>query len=291
MLPLRSQHTIAKPVEVTGFGYWSGQDIRVEFRPADVGTGLVFVRRDLASLPRIPALVANRIETPLRTTLVSNGNSVEMVEHVLAACAGLELDNCEIWVDQSEMPGCDGSAQAFVDALTKAGIVEQDALRERLVVMDVTRVGDDESWVEIRPWPRGGFKVKYRLDYGSENAIGRQTIELAVTPETFCRELAGARTFLLESEAEWLRSRGLGTRVTVQDLVVFGDEGPIGNELRFEDECVRHKTLDLVGDFALAGCEIVGQVIAHRSGHRLNAELVRVLLAEGEVVGEQRRTA
>ncbi|MCA9142389.1 MAG: UDP-3-O-[3-hydroxymyristoyl] N-acetylglucosamine deacetylase [Planctomycetaceae bacterium] len=291
MLPLRSQHTITKPVVVTGFGYWSGQDIRVEFRPAPAGTGLVFVRKDIPSQPRIPALVANRIETPLRTTLVSHGVSVEMVEHVLAACAGLEVDNCEIWVDQPEMPGCDGSSQAFVDALTEAEIVAQDALRSRLVVTEVTRVGDEDSWVEIRPRPRGGFKVKYRLDYGSDNAIGRQTIELAVTPKTFRSELAAARTFLLESEAEWLRSRGLGTRVTTKDLVVFGDEGPIDNELRFEDECVRHKTLDLVGDFALAGCEIVGQVMAQRSGHRLNAELVRVLLAEGEIIGEQRRTA
>jgi UDP-3-O-acyl-N-acetylglucosamine deacetylase len=214
-----------------------------------------------------------------------------MVEHVLAACAGLEVDNCEIWVDQPEMPGCDGSSQEFVDALTEAEIVAQDALRSRLVVTEVTRVGDEDSWVEIRPRPRGGFKVKYRLDYGSDNAIGRQTIELAVTPKTFRSELAAARTFLLESEAEWLRSRGLGTRVTTKDLVVFGDEGPIDNELRFEDECVRHKALDLVGDFALAGCEIVGQVMAQRSGHRLNAELVRVLLAEGEIIGEQRRTA
>ncbi len=291
MLPPRSQHTIAKTVEVTGFGYWSGQDIRVEFRPADVGTGLVFVRRDVAALPRIAAVVANRIETPLRTTLSSEGVTVEMVEHVLAACAGLEVDNCEIWVDQPEMPGCDGSSQVFVDALTRAGIVEQKAIRKRLVVKEVTRVGDGESWVEIRPRPRGGFALRYRLDYGSDSAIGRQTIELAVTPSAFRRELAPARTFLLESEAEWLRSRGLGTRVTEKDLLVFGDEGPIGNELRFDDECVRHKALDLVGDFALAGCELIGLVIAHRSGHRLNAELVRALLSEGELAGEQRRTA
>lgn len=291
MPPLRSQHTIAKPVTVTGFGYWSGQDIRVEFRPAEVGTGLVFVRQDIDSHPRISALVGNRIETPLRTTLVSHGVSVEMVEHVLAACAGLEVDNCEIWVDQPELPGCDGSSQVFVDALLEAGIVKQGATRERLVVTDVTRVGDDESWVEIRPRPKGGLKVKYRLDYGSDNAIGRQTIELKITPSSFRKELASARTFLFESEAEWLRSRGLGTRVTVEDLIVFGDEGPIGNELRFEDECVRHKTLDLVGDFALAGCEIVGQVIAHRSGHRLNAELIRALLVEGEIIGAQRRSA
>lgn len=291
MSPLRSQHTIARSVDVLGFGYWSGQDVRVEFRPADAGTGLVFVRRDVASRPRIAALVENRVETPLRTTLAVNGVSVEMVEHVLAACAGLELDNCEIWVDQPEMPGCDGSSQVFVDALSDAGIVKQDASRQRLVVTETTRVGDEQSWVEIRPRSQGGLKVKYRLDYGNESAIGRQTLELVVNPKSFCRELASARTFLLESEAEWLRSCGLGTRVTVEDLVVFGDEGPIGNELRFEDECVRHKALDLVGDFALAGCEIVGQVVAHRSGHRLNAELVRALLLEGQVIGEQRRSA
>ncbi|MEO8494048.1 MAG: UDP-3-O-acyl-N-acetylglucosamine deacetylase [Planctomycetota bacterium] len=291
MLPPRSQHTIAKTVEVTGFGYWSGKDIRVEFRPAEPGTGLVFVRRDIASLPRIPALVANRIETPLRTTLVSKGVSVEMVEHVLAACAGLEVDNCEIWIDRPEMPGCDGSSQIFVDALTDAGIVEQAARRQRLIVAELTRVGDDDNWVEIRPRKQGGFSLKYRLDYGSESAIGRQTIELVVTPKAFRSELAPARTFLLEAEAEWLRGQGLGTRVTTKDLLVFGDNGPIDNELRFENECVRHKALDLVGDFALAGCEIVGQVIAYRSGHRLNAELVRALLSEGQVAGEQRQTA
>jgi UDP-3-O-[3-hydroxymyristoyl] N-acetylglucosamine deacetylase len=291
MLSFRSQHTIAEPVSVTGFGYWSGQDIRVEFRPAAAESGLVFIRQDIDSHPRIPAVVANRIETPLRTTLVSNGVSVEMVEHIMAACVGIQVDNCEIWVDQSEMPGCDGSSRAFVEALDKAGIVEQDAARSQLVVTEVTRVGDEDSWVEVRPRARGEFAVKYRLDYGPENAIGRQTMELVVTPDTFRKELASARTFLLEAEAEWLRSRGLGARVTVEDLIVFGDTGPIGNELRYEDECVRHKTLDLVGDFALAGCDIVGQVIAHRSGHRLNAELVRELLSEGEVVGEQRRTA
>jgi UDP-3-O-acyl-N-acetylglucosamine deacetylase len=112
-----------------------------------------------------------------------------------------------------------------------------------------------------------------------------------VTPVTFAKELAPARTFLLEDEAAWLKSRGLGTRVTHQELLVFGPEGPLDNSLRFENECVRHKALDLVGDLALAGCDIVGRIIAYKSGHRLNAELVKVLLSEGRMEGALRRTA
>ena len=133
--------------------------------------------------------------------------------------------------------------------------------------------------------------VKFRLDYGRENAIGRQTLAMRITPEGFRRELAPARTFLLKSEAEWLQQQGLGCRATARDLLVFDEHGPIDNQLRFPDECVRHKVLDLVGDFALAGCDIVGHVIAHRSGHRLNAGMVRALLAEGEMVGSWRRSA
>jgi len=291
MNSLRPQQTIADVAEVQGFGYWSSRDVRVEFRPAPTGSGLVFVRRDLASCPRVPALIANRIETPLRTTLVSSGASVEMVEHVLAACSGLQIDNCEILVDQPELPGMDGSSQVFVEALQSVGIVAQDEGRPRLLVVEPTRVGDNECWIEARPPQQVPFSVKYRLDYGSGNAIGRQTLELNINSAQFCTELASARTFLMEGEANWLRERGLGKRVTAQDVLVFGNEGPIDNELRFEDECVRHKILDLVGDFALAGCDFVGHFIAHRSGHRQNAELVRALLTEGQMIEHRRRTA
>ncbi len=214
-----------------------------------------------------------------------------MVEHILAALAGLWIDNCEIWVDRPEMPGCDGSSNPFVAALTEAGIVQQDWPCRQLVITDTTRVGDDESWVEARPSQQAGLTIKYKLDYGSENVIGRQTIELLITPETFRNELAPARTFLLQAEAEWLRSRGLGSRVTPRDILVFDDLGAIENVLRFEDECVRHKALDLVGDLALAGCELVGQIIAYRSGHRLNADLVQALLSEGQIVESRRKTA
>jgi UDP-3-O-[3-hydroxymyristoyl] N-acetylglucosamine deacetylase len=288
---IRPQQTIARPVSVEGFGYWSGQNVRLEFRPAAPQTGIVFVRTDLPKPIRIPADVAHRIEIPRRTTLAVDGGSVEMVEHILAALGGLWIDNCEIWVNRPEMPGCDGSSEPFVQAITSAGIIEQDWPCRQLVITDTTRVGNDESWVEARPSKQPGLTIKYKLDYGPDNVIGRQTLELRVTPETFRSELASARTFLLQAEAEWLRGRGLGSRVTPRDILVFGDEGPIENELRFENECVRHKALDLVGDLALAGCNLVGQVIAYRSGHRLNADLVQALLSEGQIVESRKKTA
>ncbi len=291
MHALRKQRTIAKQVVVSGFGFWSGRDVEIEFRPADPDTGIVFVRRDLANQTRIKATVANRIETPRRTTLSSGGASVEMVEHVLAALAGLQIDNCEIRVNEAEMPGCDGSSLPFVTALQSVECVEQPALRPRLVVRNITRLGSDDSWVEARPHSAAGLSLKFRLDYGSGNAIGRQTLQLLVTPESFARELAPARTFVLQEEAEWLVSRGLGKRATYQNVLVFGKDGPLENELRFRDECVRHKALDLVGDLALAGCDLVGHFIAHRSGHRLNAELVRAILNEEEVIESWRRSA
>jgi UDP-3-O-[3-hydroxymyristoyl] N-acetylglucosamine deacetylase len=276
---------------VAGFGYWSGRDVTVELRPAAAGSGITFVRSDLDRPRRIAADVRQRIEVPRRTTLSGDGAQVEMVEHILAALYGLSIDNCEVWVNASEMPGLDGSCQPLAVAIQEAGLVEQRLPRRRLTVTEVTRVGDDECWVEARPAKTNSLSVKYKLDYGPNNPIGRQTIELIVTPATFAAELAGARTFVLKEEAEWLRSRGLGQRVTNQDLLVFGEEGPLDNELRFENECVRHKALDLVGDLALAGCDLVGQFIAHKSGHRLNAELVKVLLTEGQVEVGLRRTA
>ncbi len=288
--PLRQQRTIGKTTSVTGFGLWSGNDVHVEFRPAAPDTGLVFVRSDLARHTRIPAAVDWRIEVPRRTNLAVGEVTVAMVEHVIAACAGLQIDNCEIWVDEAEMPGMDGSSSAFVEALDEAGIVAQSAPRSQLVVTEPLRVGSDTEWVEARPTDDGVLTCEYHLDYGP-GPIGRQSFRLSLSPDAFRQELAPARTFLMLQEAEWLRSSGLGTRVTYQDLLVFDDERPIDNRLRFDDECVRHKTLDMVGDLALAGCDVIGHVVAHRSGHRLNAELVAALLERREATQhrEERR--
>lgn len=287
----RRQRTLAAPAVVEGFGYWSGKDVRVEFRPAAADSGVVFVRGDLARPARIRASVAHRVETPRRTTLRSGGACVEMVEHIMAALGGLCIDNCEIWVNAAEMPGLDGSSLPFVDALVAAGVVEQNAPRPMLCVREITRLGNDESWVEARPSTSGGLSIKFHLDYGSGNAIGRQTLTLPVTPDSFRRELAPSRTFMLKAEADWLLAQGLGRRATLKDLLVFDTDGPIDNELRFRDECVRHKTLDLIGDLSLAGCDLAAHIVAYRSGHRLNAELVRVLLTEGDMLGGWKKTA
>jgi UDP-3-O-acyl N-acetylglucosamine deacetylase len=287
----RNERTIGSPVAVEGFGYWTGRDVRVEFRPAAAGTGIVFVRADLSPGVRIPALVAYRVEVPRRTVLRHQNASVEMTEHLLAALVGLQIDNCEVWVDQPEMPGLDGSSQKFVEALDSAGIVVQASIRPQLIVREITRLGDDECWIEARPARAAEFTVRYRIDYGTQGGIGRQTLQLPINPTSFRQDLASARTFMLKEEADWLLAQGLGQRATPADLLVFDSTGPIDNELRFRDECARHKVLDLVGDFALAGCDVLGHVVAHRSGHRLNADMVRVLLHEGEKVAPCRKIA
>ena len=156
--------------------------MQVEFRPGHPHAGITFLRSDLGPEKQIAAHVRSRIEQPRRTTLAGDGFHVEMVEHILAALFGLGVDNCEVVANASEMPGCDGSCLPYVQAIDAAGIVEQHAPRSRLVVTDVTRVGNDECWVEARPSKDNGLSLKYRLDYGMENPIGRQTIELASRP-------------------------------------------------------------------------------------------------------------
>jgi UDP-3-O-acyl N-acetylglucosamine deacetylase len=252
----------------------------VEFCPAEPDTGIVFVRTDAAWPCRIFSRVENRVDVPRRTNLHQDGKCVEMVEHVLAALAGLHVDNCEVRVDAPEMPGCDGSSRDYVNEILAAGIVSQGVPRQRLVITDVDRVGDDRVWVEARPTATGQLHVQCRVDYGPRSAIGEQFADLAVTPHSFQRELADCRTFILKEEAEQLRARGLGSRASYRDLLVFGEHGPIQNILRYDNECARHKALDLVGDLALAGCDLVGMFIANCSGHRLNAELVQTLLAK-----------
>mgnify|MGYP005839456763 CR=1 FL=1 len=279
----RNQRTLADIARVEGFGYWGGRDVQVEFCPAEADTGIVFVRRDLPGCPRIPALVENLVDVPRRTTLAVGEASVEMVEHIMAALAGLRVDNCEVWVDQSEMPGCDGSALPFVEALDAAGIVGQNAPRPRRIVRQVARFGTRDCWIEARPPVCRGTLLEYHLDYGSPGPIGRQSFSLALAPGSFRREVACCRTFMLQEEAEWLIAQGLGRRASVRDLLVFGPDGPLDNPLRFPDECARHKILDMIGDLGLAGCDLIGQFIAHRSGHRQNAELLRGLLPAAQL--------
>lgn len=284
MIVARRQRTLRRTAAVEGFGYFSGQDVRVEFRPAPAGAGLTFVRSDLADAVRIAVSPALRIDVPLRTTLQWRGVRVSMVEHILAALSGLHIDNCDVVVDAEEMPGCDGSAMPFVKAVDAAGTVAQDAPVERIVVRRAIRVGDDDCWIEARATRGDGLTVSFELDYSEHPAIGQQSFALAVTPDSFRSELAPCRTFALEQVARAMVAQGVGKRVTPKDLLIFGPTGPIDNALRFENECVRHKMLDVIGDLALTGCEIVADVVAHRSGHQLHGELAKQLLEEAERV-------
>jgi UDP-3-O-acyl N-acetylglucosamine deacetylase len=291
MYTRRNQQTLARPAAVEGVGYWSGRDVRLEFHPAQADTGIVFVRRDLPGCPRIPATVHCRTNVPRRTNLRCGEAGVDMIEHVMATLAGLRIDNCEVSTDAEEMPGCDGSSRAFVEALDAVGVEVQNRPRPRQIVSATVRQGTAESWIEARPCSSGKTILQYELDYGPQSPIGRQVLEVSLTPETFRRELAACRTFVLQEEAEAMLLAGLGRRATFQDLLIFGAEGPIENRLRFPDECVRHKMLDMVGDLALAGCDLIGRFSAYRSGHHLNAELVRTVLAEKSDISRLKRCA
>ena len=275
----RPQRTIARSAEVRGISFLEGRDVRVEFRPAEVNSGIVFVRSDLEGSPSVPAHVRHTIPRQRRTTLQQGPALVEMVEHVMAALAGLRVDNCVVMIDGPETPGCDGSSLAFSEALLEASIVEQTAVRDVLIIDRAITVRDGEAILTAHPGVADDRLVlSYQLDYGADSPIPRQSQFVDVTPESFRSELAPSRTFLLEREAEALRQAGIGSRTSERDLLIFGPSGVIGNELRYRDECVRHKILDLLGDLALVGMDLAGHVVAHRSGHQLNAALATKLL-------------
>jgi len=284
-MPSRSQQTIRRPASVIGTGYWSGRECRVDFLPAPAGTGVVFVRADRDVPVRIAAAVEHRVDAVNRTNLAVAGVQVQMVEHALSALAGLGIDCCLVRVTAEELPGLDGSARAYVEALDAAGLESLGAPVEPIVAEESWRVGDGFSWIEVSPPRFAGLSVEYELDYGP-GPIGRQSLSLRLAPDVYRADLAGARTFISVDDARRLRASGLGLSVTTSDLVVFDDEGPVDNALRWPDEYVRHKVLDLVGDLALAGRPVHAHVRASRSGHRLNAAVAARLLA-----GRRRRAS
>jgi UDP-3-O-acyl-N-acetylglucosamine deacetylase len=202
---------------------------------------------------------------------------VALVEHVLAALAGLRIDNCYVELNAPEPPGLDGSARGFVEALQHAGMVLQPARRAIYCVDRPVIVSQGGATLSLHPLSSDLLKISYTLDYGLNAPIDRQLTTQVITPENFANSVADCRTFILETEAADLRRQGLGTRTTSADLLVFGKRGPIENSLRYANEPVRHKVLDLVGDLALFGRDLRGHVVAYRSGHPLNVELVRVL--------------
>ena len=230
-MSFRSQRTIARPVSVTGFGFFSGVDVEVTFRPAAIDHGIQFIRVDRPGSKPIPALVDYVVTRPRRTALQRGDVSVEMTEHVLAALAGLRVDNCAIEINAAEPPGCDGSSAAFVEALLFAGAIEQAAPRKclrirtpvRLDVNDGAFGSGGQSIVALPNEPGDdSFTIEYELDYGADSAIARQTASCTLTTESFVNDISEARTFVLEEEVAALRQAGYGKRVTSADLLIYG---------------------------------------------------------------------
>lgn len=268
-------------MELEGRGLFTGVPVLLRFRPGAPHSGIWFVRTDQSPPIRIAATVDNVTKRARRTSLRNGTVAIETVEHCLSACAGLGIDNLEIELNADELPAGDGSGMPFLERLDGAGLEEQDALRDPYIITEVTRVVDgDAELVALPPLVDGNevLELWYDLDYGAGSPIGRQVFGTTLTPENFRAGLASARTFVLEEEAKQLRAAGLGSHLSARDILVFGPTGPIDNELRFPDECVRHKVLDLIGDLTLLGRPIVGRVHARKSGHALNHALVRALL-------------
>ncbi len=263
-------------------GLHSGAETTLRVRPAPAGAGVAFVRTDLPGAPRIRADADHLGVRQRRTALVGPGDAeVHTVEHFLAACMGLGIDNLEVELDGSECPGMDGSARDFVALLDDLGTRDQDAPRDEIRIEETVAVGAGPDRALVAMPAAEGFRVSYTLDYG-DAWLGRQVFALQVTPETFRSEVAGARTFCLASEAEALRQVGLGQGATYENTLVVGDDGVIENTTRWPDEFARHKLLDLLGDLFLAGADLQGHVHAYRTGHAANLSLVRALLGRGE---------
>ena len=276
-LSYRYQRTLAGPAEVRGVGFLTGAAVRLRFLPARPDAGVVFVRTDLRPRAYVPAHVSQVTGTNRRTTLGRPPAQVGLVEHVLAALAGLRIDNCQVELNAPEPPGLDGSARAYVDALLAAGTQLQPARRPVYAVEETIVAATAGASLALHPPIDDGLTVSYFLDYGARSPIGRQVHTAVVTPGAFAEDIAPCRTFILESEAEELRRQGLGLRTTPADLLVFGPRGPVGNRLRYANEPARHKVLDMVGDLSLLGVDLCGHVTACRSGHPLNVALARSL--------------
>ncbi len=276
----RNQRTVCKPVEFRGLSLFHGYDTTVKLLPADANTGIVFRRTDICDQPDILATTEYLVTEPRRTVLASSRSCrVETVEHLMAALAGLQIDNCVIEINTPEMPSYDGSSIAFCDGILDAGF---DSLTENVDVLQVgghqtVRSSDRKQSLTLRPYLFHCTAITYHFDYGPRSLVPPQQLSVEITPDVFYAEIAGARTFILESEIAGLKKLGFGQHLTTRDLVVIGKRGPIENSLRWADEGVRHKILDCVGDLALCGSGFHGHIAASRSGHHLNHEMAKVL--------------
>jgi UDP-3-O-[3-hydroxymyristoyl] N-acetylglucosamine deacetylase len=263
------QTTIRKPVAISGVGLHTGCRVNVTLKPAPEDTGVVFRRVDLQGF-RIEAVRRHVSRVVLATTLMKKGVMLSTVEHLLSALYGSGIDNVFVDIDSLELPILDGSARPYVDLLGEAGVREQSRERVFLRVVSEAKLSDGDKWIDIRPHP--AFRVSYEISF-AHPMIGSQRLDLQVTPASYARELAFARTFGFYSEAEELLKKGLIRGGSTDNAVVLTEDGLLNGELRAPDEFVRHKTLDLIGDLSLCGHPILGYITAHRAGHALHTGL------------------
>lgn len=269
------QYTLARHVSYAGIGLHSGKAVEIRLRPASVDTGIVFVRTDVAGRPEIPANALHVTSTLRATTLAANGVQVFTVEHLMSALHGYGIDNCRIEIDGEEPPVADGSAKEFLGLLRRAGRVAQESVCHEVRIDRVYRIDDGERFIMAVPYD--GLRVSF-TSLNERKLIGVQYHDIIVTMDTYHTDIAPARTIAYEKEVDALRQAGLGLGGTMENVIVYNDDGWL-NTLRFENELVRHKILDLLGDVRLAGA-VKGHFIAVKSGHALNTQLAKAIYAD-----------
>lgn len=275
-----AQRTLKAAIDCVGVGLHGGQLVHLSLQPAPIDTGIVFRRTDLGI--DIPARFDLVVDTRLCTVLAAPGRPdvrIATVEHVMAALAGAGVSNAIVAVDGPEIPILDGSAQDFSFLIACAGVVDQAAAQVEIAILRPVRVALGEAYVELHPAPHG-LELAVSIDFDAP-AIGAQSLELLVTPESFRDELASARTFAMADEIDALQQAGLAQGGSLDNAVVV-DGADVLNPggLRCPDEFVRHKMLDVVGDLALAGTRLRARLVGHRCGHALNNQVLRALFAD-----------
>jgi UDP-3-O-[3-hydroxymyristoyl] N-acetylglucosamine deacetylase len=273
------QRTLKNIIRATGIGLHSGEKVYLTLRPAPVNTGIVFRRVDLTAAIDIPALAENVGDTKLSTTLVKQQVRIATIEHLLSALAGLGIDNAYIDLSAAEVPIMDGSAGPFVFLIQSAGIEEQNALKSYIRIKRSVQVQQGDKWARFDPFH--GFKVSFQIDF--EHPILKRSpnrLEIDFAKTSFVKEISRARTFGFMREIEFLRENKLALGGNLDNAVVMDDYRILNEEgLRYEDEFVKHKVLDAVGDLYLLGHGLIGAFSGYKSGHELNNQLLRTLLA------------
>lgn len=274
---MKLQKTIKGEGVIAGRGMFGGEEARVIFRPAAEDTGVVFVRTDIPEAVRISAVAPNLAERSRRTTIKKGSVSIETVEHCLAAISGLEIDNIIVEVNGPELPAPDCSSAEYLKVLKRIGFVEQKVSRKEFVISRPITINSGDASIYALPYEDSALNVTFELDYSGHTGIGRQIFSCRLTPESFEKNLASARSFLLEIEARQFQARGMGKHLGPREILVINSDGPIKNSYRFPNECVRHKIVDMIGDLALVGRAVKGRIVAYKSGHSLNQQLARKL--------------